>query len=646
MMLHNHFAYNAGNPMSIVKSVFRPIGWLFSRTWWLLDGVRRAILNLLLLAIIVAVVFAIIHRGPKPLQPKTALVLDLNGQLVEQFAGTAREQALAELRGSTLPRQTRLRDVLSALDAAAKDDKISMLVLDLDDLGGAGLAGLHEVAAGIQRFKTSGKPVLAYGDAYSQRAYFLAAQASEIYMHPMGGVNLTGFGGYRTYFKDALDRLGISANVLRVGMYKNAAEPYFTNGPSKATLEADGALYGELWTGFTTAIETARKLPQGRIASDIEQLPQQLAAVKGDTAQLALQQKLVDGIKTRDEMRELLIARGAKADDGKNNYRKVSLGQYQAYMKPEGVAIPPADYVSVVVAEGAINDGEAGPGSIGGDSTARLIRQAREDEHAKAIVLRVNSPGGSPFASEIIRRELELARKAGKPVVISMGDVAASGGYWISMAADQVIADPATITGSIGVFGMLPTADKLLEKLSLHTGGTTTTWLAQAYDPRRPLDPRMAEVAQQGINHIYDEFTTRAAAARKKTVGEIDAIAQGRVWTGAQALERGLIDRTGSLDDAFKAAGELAKLEGATPRVVYLEREPSRSERLLASLGDVLAPAMVDALSQRLGVTALPKVPAALQQAGQDLTWLSELAAPRTDGRPFAAAVHCLCTVP
>jgi len=643
MMLHNLCAYNAGKPMSI-KSAFRPIGWLFSRTWWLLDGIRRAILNLLLLAIIVALVIAIVHRGPKPLQPKTALVLDLSGQLVEQFAGTAREQAIAELRGSTLPHQTRLRDVLRTLDGAAKDDKISMLVLDLDDLGGAGLAGLHEVAAGIQRFKASGKPVLAYGDAYSQRAYFLAAQANEIYMHPMGGVNLTGFGGYRTYFKDALDRLGVSANVLRVGMYKNAAEPYFTNGPSKATLEADGALYGELWSGFTGAIETARKLPKGRIASDIEQLPQQLAAVKGDTAQLALQQKLVDGIKTRDEMRELLIARGAKADDGKN-YRHISLGQYQAYLKPDA-AIPPPDYVSVVVAEGAISDGEAGPGSIGGDSTARLIRQAREDEHAKAIVLRVNSPGGSPFASEIIRRELELARKAGKPVVISMGDVAASGGYWISMAADQVIADPATITGSIGVFGMLPTADKLFDKLSLHTGGTTTAWLAQAYDPRRPLDPRMAEVAQQGINHIYDEFTTRAAAARKKTVGEIDAIAQGRVWTGAQALERGLIDRTGSLDDAFKAAGKLAKLEGATPRVVYLEREPSRSERLLASLSDVVAPAMVDALSVRLGVAALPKVPVALQQASQDLTWLAELAAPRTDGRPFAAAVHCLCTVP
>ncbi|WP_077036203.1 signal peptide peptidase SppA [Pelomonas sp. KK5] len=629
-----------------LKSVFRPIGWFFSRTWWLLDGLRRAILNLLLLIVLVILVVAIVRHGPKPLQPKTALVLNLGGRLVEQYAGNARDRAMAELRGEHVPAQTRLRDVLRAMDAATTDDKIGLLVLDLDDFDSAGLSGLHEVAAAVDRFKAAGKPVLAYGDGYSQRGYYLAARASEIYMHPMGSVQLAGFGGYRTYYKDALDRLGISANVLRVGTYKNAAEPYFANGPSKATLEADAALYGELWSGFTSAIETARKLPKGRIDADIAALPQQLAAVKGDTAQLALQQKLIDGVKTRDEMRELLMQRGAKSDDGKT-YRQVSLAGYQGHVKPELNTTSP-DYVAVVVAEGGISDGDAGPGKIGGDSTARLVRQVREDEHAKALVLRVNSPGGSAFASEIVRREVELLKKAGKPVVVSMGDVAASGGYWISMAADQVIADPGTITGSIGVFGMLPTADKLLDKLSLHTGGTTTTWLAQAYDPRRPLDPRMAEAVQLGINHIYDEFTERAAAARKKPVAEIDAVAQGRVWTGAQALERGLIDRTGSYEDALKAAAKLAKLDDgkSKPRIVYIEREPSRSERLLAGLSDVLAPAMVDAIGAQLGVPALPKLPPVLQQAGQDLAWLAELGQAKAGGRPFNTVVHCLCAAP
>ena len=257
-------------------------------------------------------------------------------------------------------------------------------------------------------------------------------------------------------------------------------------------------------------------------------------------------------------------------------------------------------------------------------------------------MLRVNSPGGSAFASEIVRRELELARKAGKPVVVSMGDVAASGGYWISMSADAVIADAATVTGSIGVFGMLPTGDKLLEKLSIHTGGTTTTWLAGGFDPRRPLDPRLASTVQSGVNHIYAEFTGRAAQARKKSVAEIDAVAQGRVWTGAQALDRGLIDRLGSFDDAVQAAAKLAKLEGE-PQVRYVERELSRTERLLSSLGDVLAPALLQALQTQLGFAP----PALLVEAGRELAWLGELSAANGQGKmPFATIVHCLCRVP
>lgn len=621
-----------------LKTMFRPVGWLFAKAWWLLDATRRAILNLVLLVLIVVFVVGIATRGTKPLQEKTTLVLKLEGHLVEQYSGSAREQAIAQLKGEA-QKQTRLRDVLQTLDAAAKDDKISTLLLDLDDFAGGGLANLREVAAGLARFKAAGKPVLAYGDGYSQRGYYLAAQANEVYLHPMGRVMIEGFGRHRNYYKDALDRLGISANVIRVGTYKNAAEPYFANAPSKESLEAEAALYDDLWTRYTTALEEARKLPKGAIAQAINELPQRLAAVKGDEAQLALQGKLVDGLKTRDEMRELLIVRGAKDAKGKS-FRQVSLAEYQAYAKPKFQLGP---QIGIVVAEGEIVDGDASAGRVGGDSTARLIRQAREDENTRAVVLRVNSPGGSAFASEVVRRELELTRKAGKPVVVSMGDVAASGGYWISMSSDAVLADAATITGSIGVFGMLPTGDKLLEKLSIHTGGHTTTWLAGGYDPRRPLDPRFAAAVQSGIQHIYDQFTARAAEARKKPVAEIDAVAQGRVWTGAQALERGLIDRLGRLDDAVQTAAKLAKLEGE-PRAVYVEREMSRVERLMASLGDVLAPSIVESLRAQLG---LPKPPAALIVAGQELGWLAEIANARAAGRPGAATfVHCLCNAP
>lgn len=623
-----------------MKSLFAGIGWLFSKLWWLVDGTRRALMNLLMLLFIVAVVVMLMTRGPKPLAEKTTLVVQLDGNLVEQFSGSAREQLLAEAQGRGLQRQVRLRDVLAVLDAAARDDKIGAVLLDTDALAGAGLAGLREVAAALQRFRQSGKPVIAYGDNYSQRGYFLAAQASEVYLHPMGSAMLEGFGRYRTYYKDALDRLGVTAHVIKAGTYKNAVEPFIANGPSPASLEAEGLVYNELWSGFTAAVEKARRLEPGSIAAGIDALPQRLAAVQGDTAKLALQSKLVDGLKTRDEMRELLIQRGAR-DPQNKTFRQVSLGEYLAHVKGAGTPNALQPGVGVVVAEGEIVDGEAGAGRIGGDSTARLIRKAREDDAIKAVVLRVNSPGGSAFASELIRRELELTRQAGKPVVVSMGDVAASGGYWISMASDAVIADAATITGSIGVFGMLPTAEGLMDKLSLHTGGVTTSWLAGGgYDPRRPLDPRMQATVQAGIDHIYARFTGLAAQARKRTPEQIDAVGQGRIWTGAQALARGLVDRTGSFDDAVQTAAKLARLElkaGEQPRLAYVERDLSRRERLLASLTGVMAPSLVSAL----GLSALPA------PVVEELAVLKDLArATARDPAARGAVVHCLCGSP
>jgi len=623
-----------------MKSLFFVIGWLFSRAWWLLDGTRRALMNLVVLLLIVVVASALLTRGPQALADRTTLVLKLDGQLVEQFSGSPREQLLAQAQGRGTPRQTRLRDVLAALEQAAGDDAISTVLLDVDDFGGAGLAGLHEVSAALQRFRqASGKPVVAYADSYSQRGYYLAAQAGEVYLHPMGLVALEGFGRWRTYYKDALDRLGVTAHVVKVGSYKSFAEPYTANAPSAATVEAEGLVYGELWQGFTGAIEKARKLDAGSIALGIEQMPQRLAAVQGDAARMALQARLVDGLKTRDQMRELLIAKGAR-DEQTRSFRQVSLAQYLGRVKDGGAPSKLQPGVGVIVAEGDIVGGEAGPGRIGGDSTARLIRKAREDEALKALVLRVNSPGGSAFASEIVRRELELTRQAGKPVVVSMGDVAASGGYWISMASDAVIADAGTITGSIGVFGVLPTAEGLMDKLSLHSGGVTTTWLVGGYDPRRPLDPRLKAALQAGIENIYTRFTGLAAQARKSTPDKIDAVAQGRIWTGAQAKARGLIDRLGSFDDAVQTAARLAKLElkaGEKPRLAYVEREPSRRERLLASLTDVMAPSLV----QALGLDALPA------PVVEELAALKDLSRVAADGRwDRTAAVHCLCAAP
>ena len=610
----------------------------FTALWAFLDTGRRVVLNLIFLLVLIVLLVSLLAGGRPKLEDRTTLVMNLGGPLVEQHTSSFSEQMRWELLGgerANAPRETQLRDVLAALDAAAKEPKIERVVLMLDDFTGAGLAGLREVAAAVERFRASGKQVVAWGSSYDQKQYYLAAHADEVWLHPMGMVYIDGYGRHRNYYRDALDRVGVSANVIRMGTYKNFGEPYFANGPSKETLESDGFLYQGLWNTYIAGVEKARKLPAGSLMRMIDGLPEQFAAADHDAAKLALANHLVDKLMTRDELRQTLMERGS-ADEAQKTFRQISFPAYLARLD----TVRLGDAIGVVVAEGEISAGREPPGRIGGLSTAELIRKARNDDRIKAVVLRVNSPGGSAFGSELIRRELELTRSAGKPVVVSMGGVAASGGYWVSMAADEVIADPATVTGSIGVFAMLPTAEKAMEKLSINTGGVTTTWLAGAYDPRRPLDPRFAEIVQGSIGKIYRDFTTLAAKARKTTPEAIDAVAQGRVWTGAQALERGLVDRTGSYADALASARERAKLPESA-RIAYVETERSALEQLAASLNASVAQLAADHLGLSLLPVALPKGAAA--EAGADLVWLAEMGERSPTGLPFMALTHCLC---
>ncbi|MFZ6758357.1 signal peptide peptidase SppA [Undibacterium sp. Ji50W] len=616
---------------------FTPLTWIgkgFKYAWSALDFSRRVILNLILLIILIMLVIGLFGGGPKKIEDKTALLLDLKGTLVEQNSGNARDTLLAEARGD-VRRTTQLRDILWVLDQAAKDPQISSVVLLLDDMSGTGLTMLREVAAAIDRFKTSGKTVVAWGSSFDQRQYYLAAHANEVYLHPMGSVMMTGFGRYQNYYRDALDKLGVTVTVLKAGDYKSFGEPYVANAPSPEAAEAESFLYTALWKTYTTDVEKARKLPDGTIMRGINDLTQLLAAAGGDIAKLALNTKLVDGLKTRDELRELMLKRGIK-DEQSKSFRQVAFDDYLSRQKPKVFG----NAVGVIIASGEISEGMAPPGSIGGLSTSGLIRKAREDDAIKAIVLRVDSPGGSAFGSELIRRELELTRKAGKPVVVSMGNVAASGGYWISMAADEVIADEATITGSIGVIAILPTADKAMDKLGVHTAGSPTTWLADPFNPLRPLNPRFAEVLQSSINHTYADFTGKAAAARKTTPEKINAVAQGRVWTGLQAKERGLVDTIGSFSDALKSASTRAKL-GNDYRISYIEREPSRFDRIFSVFGAKTAQVLQDQFKVAVVPTGLP--PAAAAQMLSDLTWLSEI---NKEGKSFTALTHCLCKVP
>ncbi|MGY4831363.1 signal peptide peptidase SppA [Sphaerotilaceae bacterium SBD11-9] len=606
----------------------------FGRFWGFVDASRRAVFNLIFLLVVVAVLIALFTSGAPRLEDNTALVLNLRGPLVEQSAAGFRDAAVAQLKGEP-PRSTQLRDVLTVLDAAAMDPKISRAVLVLDDFKGGGMAGLREVAAALQRFRAAGKQVVAWGGSYDQRQYYLAAQANEVFLHPMGMVFLQGFGRHQNYYRDALDKLGVAVSVVRVGTYKSFAEPFIANEPSAAAAEADAFLYNGLWSTYTEGVETARKLPAGSVMAVINELPQRLAAAGGEAGKLALQSKLVDGLKTKDELRQMMIERGAKDTDGKT-FRQVSYEAYLARQKPQLLG----DAIGVVVAEGEIIDGPAPAGTVGGVSTAELIRKARDDKAIKAVVLRVNSPGGSVYGSEMIRRELELTRAAGKPVVVSMGDVAASGGYWISMASDEVLADAGTVTGSIGVFALLPTADKALDKLGVHTAGTTTTWLGGVGDPRLPPNPRFNELLQIAINQIYGEFTGKAAQARKTTPDKIDAVAQGRVWTGAQAKERGLVDTLGGYRDALKSAATRAKLPDDA-RVVFIQPEPGRAERLLDLLGGAAVQHLLATLDLQIAPLGVPS--RVVQEARQELGWLVEMSEGR---KPFAAITHCLCKEP
>ena len=507
-------------------------------------------------------------------------------------------------------------------------------------MSGAGLTKLRDLRAAIADFRGSGKKVVAYADSYLQTEYYLAAQADEVYLHPQGLLLLEGFGHWRNYYKQGLDRLGVEVHVFRVGEYKSYAEPYLRDDMSPEAREMSLDVYGDLWRDYLADVAAARRLKPEDISSLIDRLPDRLHATGGDIAKLALEAKLVDKLATRDEVRQRLIALVGE-DKDKKSFKQVAWSDYLASLGGDRTGSGRGDAVAVIVAKGDILDGSQPPGTIGGDSTARLIRKAREDGSVKAVVLRVDSGGGSAFASEIIRRECELTRGAGKPVVVSMGSVAASGGYWISTASDEIWAEPETITGSIGIFGIFPTVDKPLAKyLGIHTDGVGTTRFTDVLRPDRPLDPAVAQMFQEFIDHGYDEFLARVAQARRMTKQQVDKIARGRIWSGEDAKGRGLVDQLGGLDQAVASAARRARLAKGY-RVWYVEKEKTLRERLVGMLAATAA-----SLAREAGVAE----PRPLSAPAQALSLTGRLRALQREAErlsawndPHGAYAHCLC---
>lgn len=616
-----------------------PIARFFIGLWDAMNFTRRLIFNLvffLLLFLFLAVLGA--GDRTKPLLDRTTLVLAPEGSLVEQFSSDPATRAFNKALGADVG-EVQLRDLVRALDAASKDERIERVVLRLDRLTGGGMASRRELAAAVARLRESDKQVVAFGEAMTQDQYLVAAQADEVYLDPMGGLLLEGLGRYRQYYREGLeDKLGVDVHLFKVGEFKSAAEPYVLDSASPESKQADLFWMNDLWQRYLADIAQARKLTAAQLAQAVNSMPQGIQAANGDLAAYALQLKLVDGLKTREQLDDVLVERGMSDDDAQGGFRQVDLDGYLVHVDNALIAAV-RPQVAVVVAEGAITGGEQPPGTIGGVSTAQLLRDARDDDDVKALVLRVDSPGGEVFASEQIRREVVALQAAGKPVVVSMGDLAASGGYWISMNADRIYADASTITGSIGIFGLIPTIPRALDKIGVHTDGVGTTQFAGAFDITRPLDPAVGQVVQSVIEKGYRDFIGRVATAREKPLPEVDAVARGRVWSGAQAMQRGLVDEMGGLHAAILDAAARAELGAPDEYAVrYIEKQATPFERFF---GDFAQSRLGGALL-RDSDFAQAMLSQYLPQAAADLRFLESALRPSA-GVPVKSLAYCFC---
>ncbi|WP_259368745.1 signal peptide peptidase SppA [Colwellia sp. Bg11-12] len=542
----------------------------------LLNSFRKIIVNLVFFIVLFFFIAAIGGDDETIVVPEnTALVLNITGDIVEQKHVIDPMDALITeaLEEKEKNPEVLITDIINVIESAKNDKRIKMIVLQLQGVNSTGLSKLQDIAQALEEFKATGKQIIAVGDQYSQDQYYLASSADEVWLNPRGWLLLDGYGRYQLYFKSALEKLSISQHIFRVGTYKSAVEPYMRDDMSVAAKEANKLWLSDLWSQYKSDVARNRKFSIDNFDEDADVLVAKLEKAEGNIAQYALDNLWVDALKNRQDMKKSLIKLVGKNAAG-DSYNHISFKHYLSATSPLYPIINPnSDKVAVIVAKGTILDGNQKPGAVGGDSTAALLREARLNSKVKAVVLRVDSPGGSAYASEIIRQEIELIKQAGKPVVASMGTYAASGGYWISAPADKIIASPATITGSIGIYGFFMTFENSLSKLGVYTDGVGTTDIA-GFGVTRPLTEGMAKVFQLNINRGYQDFISLVAENRNMTLEQVDNIAQGRVWSGLKAKELGLVDELGNLTSAIDAAAELADLETYDTLLIEIEKSP------------------------------------------------------------------------
>ncbi len=561
---------------------WRFMGYLGGALTW----IRNTLANLVFIIIILILLAAIGANAPHPLPESFALRIAPTGVLVDQRSYIDPTSLLLSDENPD-ENETVVSELVEAINKGASDKRVTQLVLEPGRLIGGGLSKMNEIGQALENFKQSGKKIIAVSDNYSQEQYYLASFADEIYLHDMGVVEITGYGRYMNYYKTALDKLGVTIHAFRSGKYKDYLEPYLRDDMSAESREHNEQWISELWTTYTNNIEQRRQLPPGSINDYVNNLDAHMALTEGDSAKLAIEKALVDKTQSRQETNQMLIDTIGKSDEG-NWYKGVGVKSYLADIRKHPNL--EKNKVAVITAVGSIVDGHQPDGSIGSDSMLELLQQVKDDGDVKALVIRVDSGGGSAFASEVIRAEIIKLREKNIPIYISMGSVAASGGYWIATAGDKIWAQPTTITGSIGVFGAFPTLENSLKKIGINTDGVGTTELAGSMRLDRPLSEKASKIVQQSVDSIYQRFITLVADTRKQEKSAIHEIAQGHVWTGTKAKEIGLVDELGTLKDVIAAIAQEAKLDKY--KVEFVKRPLSPKEEFLRSLTEGQAGAL------------------------------------------------------
>ncbi|MDO6612378.1 signal peptide peptidase SppA [Shewanella sp. 1_MG-2023] len=556
---------------------------IFTLIWKTINGIRKIILNLIFFGFIAIIIVALSADDEIVVEDQSALVLNLAGSIVDQKRHVDPIEAVFKQSKSNDPEgEVLLSDIIYVINSATQDPRIQIIVLQVGNLRAGGISKMTAIGDALNEFKAAGKSVVAFGNSYEQNQYFIASYADSIYLNNKGAVSLEGLSSYRLFYKSALEKLNVSTHVFRVGTFKSAVEPFIRDDMSAPAKDASSALLTDIWQNYESTVAANRNIDQNDIVLNPQRFLTELDKVSGDSAQLALKMKWVDELVSDEAFRLAMVEKVGQDTEG-DSFKQISFSDYHAAVQPIPSLIE-KDSVGIIVAKGNILNGKQQAGQIGGESTSALLKKARFDDKVKAVVLRVDSPGGSAFASEKIRQEVIALKEAGKPVVVSMGSLAASGGYWISASADYIYATPTTLTGSIGIFGMFATFENVLSNWGINSDGVSTSEWA-GISATRALDPNVSAVIQRHVEHGYHEFISLVAKERDMTLEQVDRIAQGRVWSGTRAVELGLVDELGDIDSAVAKAATLAEIEKFDTKVIQQEltTEEIFVQKMLAS---------------------------------------------------------------